>query len=390
MNERWTRRANEIDSFKVMDLLKRASELSAQGADVVHLGAGEPDFGAAPQVIERAKSLLDSQPLTYTAAGGIQPLRQAIADFHKLRYGQEISAEQVLVTAGASAGLMLAFALVAEQDTNFLMADPAYPCNRQFLRLVEAGAKLVPVDHQQNYQLNAQLVEAHWDANTSGVLIASPANPTGAVVDATELERIAAVVKAKGGVLIVDEIYHGLTYGAQTPSAVQLDSDAIVINSFSKYFGMTGWRLGWLVSSKDAIAEMEKMAQNLFISPPTLSQYAALAAFEPDALALFEERRLELQARRDLLLSGLLELGFKVPRVPEGAFYIYADASELTDDSFSWCWSLLEHAQVVATPGADFGTNHAERYVRFAYTTSQDRIREALQRIAAFIKAQAT
>jgi len=388
MRERWTKRARDIESFKVMDLLKRAGELAASGADVVHLGAGEPDFGAAPSVIARAKELLDTQPLTYTSAGGIQPLREAIASFHQQRYGHAISADQVLVTAGASAGLMLAFALIAEQGTHFLMADPAYPCNRQFLRLVEAGAKLIPVDHHQNYQLNADLVQANWDDETSGVLIASPANPTGAVLDANELMRIAEVVKAQGGTLIVDEIYHGLTYGAQTPSAIQIDPNAIVINSFSKYFGMTGWRLGWLVSSKEAIAEMEKMAQNLFISPPTLSQYAALSAFQDDALALFEERRLELQARRDLLLVGLLELGFEVPRVPEGAFYIYADASALTDDSFAWCWDLLEQAKVVATPGADFGSNHAERYVRFAYTTSQDQIREALRRIRRFIENQ--
>lgn len=384
----WTRRAQEIDSFKVMDLLKRASELAAKGQDVVHMGAGEPDFGAAPSVIERARLALGEVPLSYTAAGGIQPLREAIAQFHHQRYGQLISADQVLVTSGASAGLMLAFALVAEQGSNFLMADPAYPCNRQFLRLVEARAKLVPVDHRQNYQLSAELVEQHWDRSTAGVLIASPANPTGAVIDPAELEEIAAVVRARGGKLIVDEIYHGLTYGAETPTAVSLDSNAIVINSFSKYFGMTGWRLGWLVSSKEAIAEMEKMAQNLFISAPTLAQHAALAAFEPEAIELFEARREELQARRDLLLSGLKELGFKVPLTPAGAFYIYADASELTDDSFAWCWRLLEEAQVVATPGADFGNNEAQRYVRFAYTTSQDRIREALERMGQFIRRQ--
>lgn len=389
MPKGWTRRAQEIDSFKVMDLLKRASELAAEGLDVVHMGAGEPDFGAAPAVIDRAKQCLDSVPMSYTASGGIQPLRDAIAQFHLQRYGHSISAEQVLVTAGASAGLMLAFALVAEQGSNFLMADPAYPCNRQFLRLVEARAKLVPVDHNQNYQLNAELVDAYWDENTAGVLIASPANPTGAVIDPQELAKIAQVVRARGGKLVVDEIYHGLTYGEPTPTAVSLDPDAIVINSFSKYFGMTGWRLGWLVSSVEAIAEMEKMAQNLFISAPTLAQHAALAAFEPESIELFEARKTELQARRDLLLSGLKQLGFKVPRTPEGAFYIYADASELTDDSFAWCWRLLEEAQVVATPGADFGNNEAQRYVRFAYTTSQERIREALDRMAKFIGNQA-
>lgn len=390
MANNWTQRAREMESFKVMDLLKRASELSAEGRDLVHLGAGEPDFGASPAVIQRAKQLLDRQALTYTSAAGIQPLREAIAQFHQQRYGHAISASQVLVTAGASAGLMLAFALVAEKGTNFLMADPAYPCNRQFLRLVEAQAKLVPVDHQQNFQLNAELVEQHWDSCTAGVLIASPANPTGAVIDPTELAKIAGVVKAKGGTLIVDEIYHGLTYGVPTPSGISIDPQAIVINSFSKFFGMTGWRLGWIVASVEAVAEMEKMAQNLFISAPTLAQYAALAAFEPESMALFETRRLELQARRDLLLEGLLALGFKVPLKPQGAFYIYADASELTDDSFSWCWRLLEEAGVVASPGADFGHNNAERFVRFAYTNSQDRIREALKRMADFIANQSS
>jgi aspartate/methionine/tyrosine aminotransferase len=323
--------------------------------------------------------------MTYTPAAGISALREKIAAFHKQRYGQHITADNVLVTAGASAALQLTFALLANRDQKILMADPGYPCNRQFLRVVEAQAVSIPVDHDQNYQLTAELVEHYWDEQTAGVLIASPANPTGAVIDPKDLAKIAQTVARLGGTLVVDEIYHGLTYGAETPSAFSIDPSSIVINSFSKYFGMTGWRLGWLVADASAVAEMEKMAQNLYISPTTLSQYAALRAFEPDAIELFELRRAELQQRRDRLLEGLKRIGFKVPRTPEGAFYIYADASELCDDSFSWCWELLEKAGVVATPGADFGEYQAHKYVRFAYTTSLANIDEALERINRFV-----
>jgi aspartate/methionine/tyrosine aminotransferase len=385
MSKSWSQRSQLIESFKVMDLLKHAHELSDQGRSVIHLGAGEPDFGAAPMVIEEAKHLLATTPMTYTPAAGISALREKIAAFHQQRYGQQIAADNVLVTAGASAALQLTFALLANRDQKVLMADPGYPCNRQFLRLVEAQAVSIPVDHEQNYQLTAELVEQYWDEQTAGVLIASPANPTGAVIDPVELANIAHTVSRLGGTLVVDEIYHGLTYGAETPSAFSIDPNSIVINSFSKYFGMTGWRLGWLVADSSAVAEMEKMAQNLYISPTTLSQYAALRAFEPDAIALFELRKEELQQRRDRLLEGLKRIGFKIPRTPEGAFYIYADASDLCDDSFSWCWELLEKAGVVATPGADFGEYHAHKYVRFAYTTSLANIDEALERINRFV-----
>jgi aspartate/methionine/tyrosine aminotransferase len=385
MSKSWSQRSQLIESFKVMDLLKHAHELSDQGRSIIHLGAGEPDFGAAPMVIEEAKRLLDTTPMTYTPAAGIAALREQIAAFHQQRYGQQIAADNVLVTAGASAALQLTFALLANRDQNILMADPGYPCNRQFLRLVEAQAVSIPVDHEQNYQLTAELVEQYWDEQTAGVLIASPANPTGAIIDPKELAKIAQTVARLGGTLVVDEIYHGLTYGTETPSAFSIDPNSIVINSFSKYFGMTGWRLGWLVADASAVADMEKMAQNLYISPTTLSQYAALRAFEPDAIELFELRKEELQQRRDRLLEGLKRMGFKVPITPAGAFYIYADASDLCNDSFSWCWELLERVGVVATPGADFGEHHAHKFVRFAYTTSLANIDEALNRIAQFV-----
>lgn len=378
----WSARARAIDSFKVMDLLKRARELDDQGHDVVHMEVGEPDFGAAPLVKQAAHHLLDHGSIQYTPAGGITPLRERIAGFYAERYGVEIGPERVLVTAGASGGLLLAFALLAEKGQSFMMADPGYPCNPQFLRLVEARAQRVRVDESTNFQLTAELVREHWQEDTAGVLLASPANPTGAVVPPDELAKIAAVVRELGGELIVDELYHGLTYGFDAQTALSLDDDVIVMNSFSKYFGMTGWRLGWLVGPADAVAEMEKVAQNLFISPPTISQHAALACFEPESIALFEQRRAEFGKRRDLLVSGLRELGFGIARPPEGAFYVYADASHLTDNSFEWCWSVLEEDKVAATPGADFSRFDAERYVRFSYTTGLDRIELALERLA--------
>lgn len=380
--DKWSARARAIDSFKVMDLLKRAAELDEQGFDVVHMEAGEPDFPVVAPVAEAARAVLDKGLIQYTPAGGIAPLRERIARFYAERYGVAIGPERVLVTPGASGALLLAFALLAEQDSHFMMADPGYPCNAQFLRLLEARAQRVPVDASSHFQLTADRIRAHWGAQTGGVLLASPANPTGTVVPPEEMARIAATVRELGGSLIVDEIYHGLTYGFDAQTALAVDEEVLVLNSFSKYFGMTGWRLGWLVGPAEAVAEMEKMAQNLFISPPTLSQYAALAAFEPEALAVFEQRRAEFQQRRDLLVSGLRELGFGIDEPPQGAFYVYADASHLTDDSFAWCWSLLEEDKIAATPGADFSRFAAERYVRFSYTTGLDRIELALERLA--------
>lgn len=380
--ENWSARARAIDSFKVMDLLKRARALDDQGFDVVHMEAGEPDFKTAYTVREAARKALDGGLIRYTPAGGIALLRERIARFYGERYGVEIGPDRVLVTPGASGALLLAFALLAEQGRSFMMADPGYPCNPQFLRLLEARAQRVRVDRSTNFQLTADLVREHWQSDSAGVLIASPANPTGAVVPPDEMRAIAETVYELGGELIVDELYHGLTYGFDAETVLGIDDRALVINSFSKYFGMTGWRLGWLVGPADAVAEMEKMAQNLFISPPTLSQHAALAAFDPASIEIFEARRAEFGKRRDLLVSGLRELGFGIHRPPEGAFYVYADAGHLTDNSFDWCWSLLEEDKVATTPGADFSRFDANRYVRFSYTTGLDRIELALERLA--------
>ncbi|MCV6588841.1 MAG: pyridoxal phosphate-dependent aminotransferase [Marinobacterium sp.] len=381
MNTAWTQRVADIQSFKVMDLLKRAKELDAQGFDVVHMEAGEPDFATAAPVAEAAKRAIDEGMTQYTAAAGIMPLRETIARWYQQRYGLEISPQRIIVTSGASGALLMVFSLLAEQGRSFMMTDPGYPCNRQFLRLIEARGQLVPVGPEQNYQLTPELINQHWNEATAGVLLASPSNPTGAVVKRDELAAIAQTVREKQGHLVVDELYHGLTYGFDAPSILELDDNAFVLNSFSKYFGMTGWRLGWMVVPEVAVPEVEKLAQNLFISPCTVSQYAALAAFEPETLTILEQRRLAFEQRRDLLVSGLRELGFGIPVTPEGAFYVYADASHLTDNTFDYCWSLLEDDHVACTPGLDFGNNHAEKFIRFSYTTGVERIELALERL---------
>ncbi len=377
----WSKRSREIESFKVMDLLKRAKQLDALGHDVVHMEAGEPDFATAPLVKAAAQRAIEQGMTQYTPAAGIPELRQAIAGFYKQRYGLEIAPERVIVTSGASGALLMVFGLLADIGRTFMMSDPGYPCNRQFLRMLEARAQLVPVTAEQNFQLSAQQIADEWSEKTAGVLLASPANPTGSVLHREALVEIAKVVKAKQGALVVDELYHGLTYGFDAPSVLEVDPDAFVINSFSKYFGMTGWRLGWIVAPESAVPELEKLAQNLYISPPTVSQYAALAAFEPESIKTFEERRLQFEKRRDLLVAGLRDLGFGVPLMPEGAFYVYADASHLTDNTFDYCWSLLEEQKVAVTPGLDFGTFKANQFIRFSYTTGLDRIEMALERL---------
>jgi len=376
-----SQRVAEIESFKVMDLLKRAKQLDAEGFDVVHMEAGEPDFATAPPIAEAAKAAIDTGLTQYTPAAGIPELRQAISDWYQQRYNLDISPERIIVTTGASSALLMIFALLTDGGQSFMMADPGYPCNRQFLRFLEAKTQLVSVDAEQNFQLTSELVKQNWQTNTAGVLLASPANPTGAVVHRDELTEIAMQVKNCGGSLVVDELYHGLTYEQDTPSVLELDQNAFVINSFSKYFGMTGWRLGWLVAPMDAAPELEKLAQNLMISPHTVSQYAALAAFKPETIQILEQRKEEFRKRRDLLVSGLRELNFDLPITPEGAFYVYAGAQHLTDNTFDYCWSLLEEDHIATTPGRDFGQHRCDQFIRFSYTTGLDRIELALERL---------
>ncbi|MDF2182300.1 aminotransferase class I/II-fold pyridoxal phosphate-dependent enzyme [Neptuniibacter sp. CAU 1671] len=381
MNPVFSQRSQRIESFKAMDLLKRAAELDAAGFDVVHMEAGEPDFPTAEPIRRAAMKLLEQGGIKYTPAAGIWPLREKIAQWYRRSYGLNISPERIIVTTGGSSGLLMLFALLTDAGQQFMIADPGYPCNRQLLRFLNAEPQMVPTAAEQHYQLNAQLLEEHWEESTAGVLLASPANPTGAELDPETLAELAGKVRARGGSLIVDEIYHGLSYETPSYSVLQCDDSAYVVNSFSKYFGMTGWRLGWIVAPEASVPSLEKLAQNLMISPPTLSQYAALAAFDDETLAILETRKAAYQARRDRLVEGLKALGFEVPLLPAGAFYVYADASHLTDDTYQFCWQLLEEEHIACTPGLDFGSYRSQSFIRFSYTTGLERIDLALERL---------
>ncbi|MBD3827822.1 MULTISPECIES: pyridoxal phosphate-dependent aminotransferase [Stenotrophomonas] len=377
----YSRRSQDIAPFHVMSLLARAQALEQAGHDVIHLEIGEPDFTTAAPIVQAGQAALAAGHTRYTAARGLPALRQAIAGFYRDRYQVQVDPERILITPGGSGALLLASSLLVDPGRHWLLADPGYPCNRHFLRLVEGAAQLVPVGPETAYQLTPSLVEQHWNADSVGALVASPANPTGTVLSAADLAALSQALKARGGHLVVDEIYHGLTYGMDAQSVLQVDDDAFVLNSFSKYFGMTGWRLGWLVAPPKAVPDLEKLAQNLYISASSIAQHAALACFEPEALAIFEQRRAAFRERRDYLLPALRALGFRIDVEPEGAFYLYCDVSAFTDDAQAFCAHFLETQHVAFTPGLDFGHHRASQHVRLAYTQQVSRLEEAVARI---------
>ena len=375
------RRMADIAPFHVMALLARAKELETAGRSIVHMEIGEPDFSTAEPIVVAGQRALAEGRTRYTAAAGLPELRQAISDHYRERYGVEIPARRILITPGASGALQLATAALINPGDRVLLADPGYPCNRHFVRLVEGRAFGVPVGPETGYQLTAELVERHWDAQTTAVLLASPANPTGTAIAPEALAAIVATIEARGGRLIMDEIYHGLIYGAPVQTALAYSDQVLVVNSFSKYYGMTGWRLGWLVAPEDLVGAVEKLAQNLFLAASTPAQHAALAAFTPAAAAIFEARRREFLARRDFLLPALRELGFRIPVTPDGAFYLYADCGRFTDDSHGFALRLLEETGVAITPGIDFGGHLPHRHVRFAYTNAIPQLAEGVERL---------
>ena len=376
-----------IAPFEVMEIQTAARELERQGKDVIHMEIGEPDFTTPRPIVDAAIAALNATPMFYTSALGIQPLREAIAAFYASKYGVIVSADRIIVTAGSSAALLLAFGVLLNPGDEVLMADPGYPCNRHFVRTMEGVPRTIAVGPEHAYQLSAGDIRTHWNARSVAALVASPSNPTGTLIAPDELTRIHAEVAARGGTLIVDEIYQGLTYGVAPSTALSINDDLFVINSFSKYFQMTGWRLGWLVVPPAYVREVEKLAQNLFISASTPAQHAALAAFHADTLAILEARRGEFQARRDFLMPALTGLGFRIPVVPQGAFYIYADSSPLAADSFELSRTILKDAQVALTPGKDFGHAAPERHIRIAYTQPVARLAEAIERMKGVLRA---
>lgn len=379
------RRMKDIQPFHVMAILARARELEASGRSVIHMEIGEPDFVTPAPIIEAGQQAIGQGLTHYTPTSGLPELREAIAGFYHDQYGQTISSNRIIVTPGASGALLLILGILVNPGDQVLMADPGYPCNRNFVRFLEGTAVGIPVDGTTQYQLNKELIEKNWTDNTVAVMLASPSNPTGTLVSGESLKEIAAFVKSKNGFLIVDEIYHGLIYDEEYNTALAVADDVFVINSFSKYFSMTGWRLGWLVAPDAYIKDLDKLAQNLFLAAPTPAQYAALAAFNKETKTILDKRCDEFKQRRDFLLPALRDLGFKISGTPQGAFYLYADCSAFTQDSYQFAIQLLEEKGVAITPGIDFGQNKANTHVRFAYTTSLENLREGVERIRAYL-----
>jgi aspartate/methionine/tyrosine aminotransferase len=367
-----------------MELAKMAAALEQQGRSIIHMGIGEPDFTAAPMVIDAANRAMAECKTQYTSAMGLPALRDAISDHYRRVYGLGIAPSRIIVTAGASGALLLACAALIEKGAEVLMPDPSYPCNRHFVAAFDGRAQMVPSGPEDRFQLSEAMVRDNWTADTRGVLLASPSNPTGTSIAPDELRKILGVVREKNGFAIVDEIYQGLTYDAPPFSALSLGDDIVVINSFSKYFNMTGWRLGWLVVPEAMVPQIEKLAQNLFICASTIAQYAGVACFAPESIAVYESRKAEFLQRRDYIVPALTSLGFKVPVIPDGAFYVYADCTALSDDADKLTVDMLNRAGVVMVPGLDFGSHAAREYIRVSYATSMANLQEAVSRLAKF------
>jgi aspartate/methionine/tyrosine aminotransferase len=388
VNPKLASRLANIAPFHVMELAKLATELEKQGRHIIHMGIGEPDFTAPPPVLEAAARAMADGRMQYTAATGVPALREAIAAHYQQVYGLNIAPSRIVVTAGASAALLLACAALVEKDAEVLMPDPSYPCNRHFVAAFEGRATMIPSGPEQRFQLSDAVVREHWTSATRGVLLASPSNPTGTSIAHDELAKIVASVRDRNGFTIVDEIYQGLTYDEAPFSALSLGEDVIVINSFSKYFNMTGWRLGWLVVPEAMVQPIEKLAQNLFICASSIAQHAGVACFSPESIAIYEQRKAEFKRRRDYIVPALRELGFGVPVTPDGAFYVYADCSSLSDDADRLTMAMLNQAGVVLVPGLDFGPHTARQYIRLSYATSMENLQQAVSRLQTFFNSR--
>lgn len=392
------KRMESIEPFHVMSLLAKAKQLEQQGRDIIHLEVGEPDFATPGPVVDAGIRAISQGRIHYTPSLGMPELRKAIADDYANRFHITIPAAQIIITPGASGALLLVIGALIGYGDAVMLADPGYPCNSNFVRFVEGQVQSIAVDESSAYQLTAELINNNWQKNTKAVLLASPSNPTGTLISRPEMEKIIALVQDHNGMLIVDEIYQGLVYDIEPSSALSIpeakDSNVVVINSFSKYFQMTGWRLGWCVVPQSLVEACDHLAQNLFLAAPTTAQYAALAAFLPETLQLLEERRAIFKQRRDYLIPQLQKLGFDIPLIPQGAFYIYCDCTRLLakpglrkkklNTSMALAHDMLETAGVAVTPGIDFGQHKADHYLRFAYTRDISQLEEAVVRLSEY------
>lgn len=384
-------RIKDIQPFHVMALLARAKELEAEGKKIVHMEIGEADFPTPTPIVDAGIEAISQGDVHYTPAVGLQELREAISRFYLSRYNVTVPSNCIVVTPGASGALMLALGAIMKEGDEVILADPGYPCNRNFIRFLSGKMRSVSVDASSAYQLSLKHLQDNWQPNTTAVIIASPSNPTGTLIAKTELAKMADFIKQQDAYLIVDEIYHGLVYEDKVDTALGInkhhatDDNIIVINSFSKYFNMTGWRVGWLVAPEEIVPDLDKLAQNIFLAAPTPAQYAALAAFNPETTAILESHKKEFKQRRDYLLPELKKLGFKIEVEPQGAFYIYANCEKFSNDSYQFAYDVLENIGVAITPGKDFGDNKANMYVRFAYTISIDKLKEGVNRLTTYL-----
>jgi aspartate/methionine/tyrosine aminotransferase len=384
-------RAQQIEPFYVMEVAKAAAELGRTLAHtdspMVFLNIGEPDFTAPPLVQEAAARAVRDGLTQYTPALGLMPLRERISDWYATRFKANVPASRIVITAGASAALHLACMALINAGDEVLMPDPSYPCNRHFVSAAGGKAVLLPTTAAERFQLSADKVQAAWGPRTRGVLLASPSNPTGTSIHPDALRRIHQVVQARGGITLVDEIYLALSFDAQYgQTALALDDAVISLNSFSKYFHMTGWRLGWMVVPEVLVPTIERLAQNLFICPSTIAQHAALACFEAESIALFEQRREEFKARRDYFIPALNALGLAVPVMPDGAFYAWADCSAAcaklgVKGSWDFAYEVMHRAHVAVTPGRDFGNARTADFIRFSTASSMPQLQTAVQRL---------
>jgi len=377
---RYMRRIDQIEPFRVMQLLERAKELEAEGKRIIHMEIGEPDFPTPESIRLAAKDLLDGTQF-YTPSTGAPELQQALSKWYQSEYGVSVAPERILITPGTSGAFSLLYAVLLDAGESVLLPDPGYPCQRNFIRLAGGTPINIPVGPETRYHLDGDLVRQHWQPHTRAVISINPSNPTGTVLDKSAIAELAKACRENDGYLISDEIYHGLTYGCQAPCALQVDEHAIVVNGFSKRWAMTGWRVGWVIVPEALIEPCRRVMQNIFIAAPTLSQYAAIEALK--ATEAVETMRLAYDERRQYLLRELPKLGFEIVVEPQGAFYIYANVKKLTSDSKKFCWALLEEAGVAITPGEDFGAYLPEQHVRFSYATDIHALQEGMQRLKA-------
>lgn len=368
-----------------MDILARAKLLEKQGKPVCHMEIGEPDFTTLECISNAGIKALSESKTHYTQATGLPVLREAIAAYYSERYAVTINPRRVIVTPGASGAIQMAMLCLLDQGDEIMLADPGYPCNRNIAELLSAQVQRIAVGAETDYQLNAELLAQHWNAQTRVAMVASPSNPTGTLLSPAQIRALGQAARNRGGYLVVDEIYQGLVYDAPDATALQVCDDCFVINSFSKYFGMTGWRVGWMVVPEEFVDAIDRISQNIFLAPPTMSQYAALEAISSHTRPELDRRRDVFRQRRDYLLPALLELGFGVSVKPEGAFYIYADCSAFTDDAYQWVQQLLQEQAVAVTPGIDFGEHKASRHCRFAYTQPIEVLQQAVERLQQYI-----